>query len=290
MQELTIDKIKDYWKGKRIPQQWYSNKEPLTLQWFNDISKKRYELYYPYLKKFCEFENHRDEKVLEIGCGMGTDSVEYAKNGAKVTAIDIGEDQINLTKLNFKLRNLQYDEITTGNVENLKFKDETFDLVYCFGVIHHTVEISKAIDEIFRVLKNDGEAIIMIYARGWKHYLKRCLVHGIIKGKIFKYKFNWQKVYNEVSEVYGGSPMTMVLTKKQVKSLVHKFSIISLNKDRLGEFFDYPPYNTIILPKFIYKIFHFFSLEKFLGENWKIKLAKRKINKGKISDVIFKNY
>ena len=107
---------------------------------------------------------------------MGTDSVEYAKNGAKVTAIDIGEDQINLTKLNFKLRNLQYDEITTGNVENLKFKDETFDLVYCFGVIHHTVEISKAIDEIFRVLKNDGEAIIMIYARGWKHYLKRCLI------------------------------------------------------------------------------------------------------------------
>jgi ubiquinone/menaquinone biosynthesis C-methylase UbiE len=290
MDKLTIDKIQKYWSGKRVPQQWYSNKTPLTLQWFNDISKKRYNIFYTYLKKFCEFKYHSKEKVLEIGCGIGTDSVEYAKHGAKVTAIDLGQDQVHLTKLNFELRNLKYDEISTGNVENLKFEDETFDLVYCFGVIHHTLDMQKAIDEIYRVLKKDGEAIIMIYARGWKHYLKRCLIHGIFKGKIFKYKFNWQKVYDEVSEVYGGSPMTKVLTKKQVIKLVKEFSIVSLSKDRLGEFFDYKPYNTIKFFNIISKIMYLFSLEKILGENWKIKLCKSKISKGKISDVVFRNY
>ena len=290
MDKLTINKIKDYWSGKRVPQQWYSNKTPLTLQWFNDISKKRFNIYYSYLKKFCEFEDHSGEKVLEIGCGIGTDSVEYAKHGANVTALDLGQDQVDLTKLNFKLHNLNYDEISIGNVEDLKFDDEVFDLVYCFGVIHHTLDMQKAIDEIYRVLKKDGEAIIMIYSRGWKHYLKRCLIHGLIKGKIFKYKFDWQKVYDEVSEVYGGSPMTKILTKKEVIELVKKFNIVSLSKDRLGEFFDYKPYNTFKFFNFISKIIYFFSLEKMMGENWKIKLSKSKISKGKISETLFKNY
>ena len=290
MDKLTINKIKDYRSGKRVPQQWYSNKTPLTLQWFNDISKKRFNIYYSYLKKFCEFEDHSGEKVLEIGCGIGTDSVEYAKHGANVTALDLGQDQVDLTKLNFKLHNLNYDEISIGNVEDLKFDDEVFDLVYCFGVIHHTLDMQKAIDEIYRVLKKDGEAIIMIYSRGWKHYLKRCLIHGIIKGKIFKYKFDWQKVYDEVSEVYGGSPMTKILTKKEVIELVKKFNIVSLSKDRLGEFFDYKPYNTFKFFNFISKIIYFFSLEKMMGENWKIKLSKSKISKGKISETLFKNY
>ncbi len=290
MDKLTINKIQEYWSGKRVPQQWYSNKTPLTLQWFNDISKKRYNVYYPYLKKFCEFENHSGEKILEIGCGLGTDSVQYAKYGAEVTAVDLGQDQVDLTKLNFEMRNLKYDEISTANVESLKFKDQTFDLVYCFGVIHHTLDIQKAVDEIYRVLKKDGEAIIMIYSRGWKHYFKRCFIHGIVKGKIFKYKFNWQKVYDEVSEVYGGSPRTLVLTKKQVIKLVKNFNIISLNKDRLGEFFDYKPYNTFKFFKFISRILYFFSLEKIIGENWKIKLSKKEISKGKVSDTLFKNY
>ena len=289
-EKLSIKQIRQYWSGKKVPQQWYSNKTPLTLQWFNDISKKRYSVYYSYLKVFCEFNNHFEEKILEIGCGIGTDAVEYAKNGADVTAIDLGEDQVNLTRLNFELRNLKYDEISAGNCENLKFNDESFDLVYCFGVLHHTLNISKGVSEIKRVLKKDGEAIIMLYSRGWKHYIKRCFINGIVKGKIFKYNFDWQKVYNEVSEVYGGSPQTLVLTKKQVLNLFEEFNIISVEKDRLGEFFDYKPYNTSMFFKFISRLFYFFSLEKLVGENWKIKVSKKPILKGKIKDVLFKHY
>ena len=114
-------------------------------------------------------------------------------------------------------------------------------MVYSFGVLHHTDNIDKAVSEIYRVLKDDGHALIMLYSRGWKHYLKRCFIHGIIKGKIFKYNFNWQKLYNEISEVHGNSPKTLVLTKKQILKLFREFESIEISKDRLGEFFEYKP-------------------------------------------------
>ena len=249
MSNITIDELKKYWTGKKIPQQWYSNKKPLTIQWFNEISFKRYNVYYQYYKHFAEFEHHQGEKVLEIGCGLGTDTVEYAKNGAIISAIDLGEEQVNLTKLNLELRNLKYDRLETGNIEDLKFEDNTFDLVVCFGVIHHTVSPETAVKEILRVLKDDGQALITLYSRGWKHYLKRCLILGFLKGKIFKYKFNWVKLYSDISETYGGSPKTLVMTKKDLNKLFSNFEIIYASKDRLGEFFEYKPYNTVRLPR-----------------------------------------
>jgi ubiquinone/menaquinone biosynthesis C-methylase UbiE len=129
--------------------------------------------------------------------------------------------------------------------KNLPYESNYFDFVYSFGVIHHTPNINTAVDEIYRVLKPGGRAVIMIYARGWKHYLKRCLIHGFLKMKIFKYRFDWQSLYNEVSEVNGGSPLTQILTRRQVKKLFSDFYIESIEKKRLGEFFEYKPYNTI---------------------------------------------
>ena len=205
-----ISSVKEYWKGKNIPQQWYSKKEPFTLQWYNEISFKRYERYYHYLKSKMEFEYHSGEEVLEIGCGLGTDLVQYAKNGSVVTGLDLNKDQINYTKLNFELRGLKYKELTIGSAEELPFDDNTFDLVVSFGVLHHTPNTEKAIEEVRRVLKEDGSAIIMLYARGWKHYIKRCLIHGILYLKFFRFGFSWKKVYNEISEVHGNSPKTGV--------------------------------------------------------------------------------
>jgi len=286
-----LEDIQKYWKGKNVPQQWYSNKEPFTIQWFNELSLKRYKLYYEYIYEDCEFFDHKNEEVLEVGCGVGTDLVEYARNGSIVSGVDLGEDQVNLTKLNFELRNLSYKEIQRADAENLPFENESFDLVFSFGVLHHTSNTQKAIDEVHRVLKPDGQAIIMLYARGWKHYLKRCFIHGILLGKWFKYRFNWQKVYNEVSEVNGSSPKTGVYTKKQVGNMFRSFKEVKIKKKRLGEFFDYPPYRTFIFPKFIKRVFYFFGFENLLGENWLIKVYKSPLpKKTPISTVVFKKY
>ena len=289
MNEKT--EIKKYWNGKNIPQQWYSKKTPLSLQWFNEISFKRYKRYYEYLKEKLEFEFHNGEEVLEIGVGLGTDLVEYAKNGSIVTGIDLHQDQIELTKLNFDLRKLSYKNLKVADAENLPFDDSKFDFVVSFGVLHHTLNTQKAIDEVHRVLNDDGTAIIMLYARGWKHYLKRCLIHGLLLGKYFRYGFNWKKVYNEVSEVNGKSPKTGVYTKSQIKKMFRQFKSIEITKERMGEFFEYKPYNTIIFPRFINNFFNFFNLKSLLGENWLIRVQKKEFPKeASLLEVIFKHY
>ena len=288
---VSIDKVKDYWKGENIPQLWYTNIQPGSVSYYNNISKQRFELYYPYLQESAEFKYHRNEKILEIGVGMGTDLIEYSKYGAKVYGVDLGSDQINLTKKMFETLELPFEELKVASAEKLPYENDFFDLVYSFGVIHHTPNINNAVNEIYRVLKPGGRAIIMIYSRGWKHYIKRCFIQGILKMKIFKYGFDWQKVYNEVSEVNGFSPLTQILTRKQVKQLFSDFYIETIEKKRLGEFFEYKPYNTIKMPNFVKNIFYLLGLESILGENFIIKVQKSSQNKkGKISDVLWKHY
>lgn len=288
---VSINEVRNYWGKKNIPQQWYSKKIPFTLAWFNELAYKRYNRYYSYLDHEAEFKYHAGEEILEIGCGIGTDLLEYARHGALVTGSDLGEDQVMLTKLNFQLHNLPFKDIKTENAENLSFVDESFDLVYSFGVLHHTPDTEKAISEVCRVLKPDGTALIMLYARGWKHYIKRCFIHGILQGRWLANKFDWQKVYNEVSEVNGGAPKTGVYTKRQIKKLFYHFPNLEIKKKRMGEFIDYKPYGTIILPMFVKNIFNLFSAESLIGENWFIRAQKTKPAKDdSVWNVIFKHY
>lgn len=287
----SIEEVKSYWGKKNIPQQWYSKKIPFTLAWFNELSYKRYDRYYAYLKQEAEFAYHHGEEVLEIGCGMGTDLLEYAKHGAIVTGTDLGEDQVTLTRLNFQLHGVLFKEMKVENAEKLSFSDNSFDLVFSFGVLHHTPGTEKAISEVYRVLKPDGTALIMLYARGWKHYLKRCFIHGILKGRWFANKFNWQKVYNEVSEVHGNAPKTAVYTKKQIKKLFRQFPNLEIKKKRLGEFFEYKPYGTVMFSKFVRNLFYLFNLEFLLGENWFIRAQKTdSVKDDSLWNVIFKHY
>lgn len=291
IENLTIEAVRNYWGKKNIPQQWYSKKTPFTLAWFNELAYKRYDRYYAYLKQDAEFEYHAGEQVLEIGCGIGTDLLEYAKHGAIVTGTDLGEDQVVLTKLNFQLHGLPFKEIKTENAESLSFPDNSFDLVVSIGVLHHTPNTEKAISEVFRVLKPDGTALVLLYARGWKHYLKRCFIQGILLGRWFANGFNWQKVYNEVSEVHGNAPKTAVYTKKQIKKLFHQFPNLEIKKKRLGEFFEYKPYGTVMFPKFVRNFCYLFNLESLIGENWFIRAQKTSsVKDDSLWNVIFKHY
>jgi len=288
---LSKDAVSEYWRGKNIPQQWYSTKDRLSLPWFNEISRKRYEVYYEYLATDAEFRHHPGEKVLEVGCGLGTDLVEYAKHGALVSGVDLGQEQVDLPRLNLQLHHLPCDSMLPADAENLPFADGSFDLVYSFGVLHHTPNTDKAIAEVRRVLKPDGQAIIMLYARGWKHYLKRCFIHGLLLGKFFKCGCNWQKVCNEVSEVHGSSPKTGVYTRRQVEKMFQNFSHVKIYKRRLGEFIEYPPYQSFMLPSFIRKTLLFFNLQALLGENWLIKANKSPApSRESIFQVVFRHY
>jgi ubiquinone/menaquinone biosynthesis C-methylase UbiE len=262
--------IENYWNS-RLPQRWYSKEEYGTRKYWDEITEKRYSIYYPYLKWEAEFDKHKNETILEIGIGVGTDTLEYGKGGAKIIGIDLTKNAIKITKERFKQNNLK-GIFKVGDAENLPFDDETVDLVFCFGVLHHTTNIELALIEIKRVLKPNGKAIIMLYANGWKHYIIRILYHGIIRGELLR--MDKQEVINKNSEVEGNSPLTKVYSKRQIYRLFKNWKIKELKRYRMGGFFDYPHYGMKMIPKPIRWMARIFKLEKVFGENWLIKVIK----------------
>ena len=105
-QFVEKDTIKDYWEI-RAPQVWYSDKEKEGLPWFNELAYRRYNVYYNYLPQVAEFKYHYGEEVLEVGVGVGTDLVQFAKHGAIVSGIDLTQNAIEMAKRNFTLRGLK---------------------------------------------------------------------------------------------------------------------------------------------------------------------------------------
>ena len=136
------------------------------------------------------------KRVLEIGCGLGAHAAEMARSGACVTAVDLTEKSVLITKERFKIYGLKGD-IRVADAESLPFEDESFDFVWSWGVLHHTPNTGLAIREIYRVLRMGGEARIMIYHKdslmsvlgiiqeGLKNFLKKVVNHpGTLQGDV----------------------------------------------------------------------------------------------------------
>lgn len=277
-QKASKSTIKNYWE-ELPPQIWYSRKKPFSLEYFNEIAYRRYFIYndpsYPY--GAMEYEYHYGEKVLEIGVGVGTDFVQYAKNGAKVYGIDLTENAIHLTRDHLAAYNLKAESLQVADAEKLPFKDNFFDLVSSFGVIHHTPRIDKAVKEIHRVLKPEGKFIVMIYAKGLIFYwIKKVLIHGILKGGFFKYGIT--KSINNASEVMGGCPVCYHLSRRQIKKLFSEFDGLSIERYRIGY-----QIKEGRVPEFLHNIIDFLRLERIFGHSWIVKGYKRSIREKKSS-------
>ncbi len=268
---VSKEKIKNYWET-RAPQTWYSKKEEGSKEWFDELEQRRYGLFYEYIPKVAEFDKYRGKKVLEIGVGVGTDCLQYGKNGAEVYGIDLTENAVKVTSENFKAHGLK-GEFSVQDAEHLQFEDNTFDLVYSFGVIHHTPNPELVVKEILRVLKPGGKIIAMFYSKGWKHYIKRMFWHGIVKGDLLR--MSRQDCVNKNTEVHGYSPLTYMVPKRDLKKMFGGYDKVLIKRYRLGEYFEYPPYETWWFPYPIRWLARVTKLERILGENYIIKATKR---------------
>ena len=119
----------------------------------------------PYLPGFARFEDGRGRDVLEIGVGMGADHLEWARARPRsLVGCDLTPHAIELTRARLALHELRSRLLVT-NAERLPFRDASFDLVYSWGVIHHSPDTAAAVREIHRVLRPGGRARVMIYKR-----------------------------------------------------------------------------------------------------------------------------
>jgi SAM-dependent methyltransferase len=127
-------------------------------------ARARYELE-PYLPEFARFRDGAGLDVLEVGVGMGADHLEWAKQSPRtLTGIDLTPRAVELTRQRLAAHGLRSD-VRVGDAERLPFADESFDLVYSWGVLHHSPDTARAVDEVWRVLRPGGRARVMIYHR-----------------------------------------------------------------------------------------------------------------------------
>lgn len=137
--------------------------EPGTHAFYEEIEAHRYREEF-HLPLVIDFNDHPGEKVLEIGCGLGTDGRQFVRGGANYIGCDLSFHSLALAHRGFELFGLP-GAFVCADAENLPFPDVALDLIYCHGVLHHTPDTERAICETYRVLRPGGKVIAMLYAR-----------------------------------------------------------------------------------------------------------------------------
>jgi len=209
----SIDNIKNYW-DKRPCNIKHSVKKIGTIEYFLENEKRRYFVE-PHIINFAEFDKYNGKKVLEIGCGIGVDGVNFARNGADYSTIDLSGKSLEIAKLNFQVNNLNAN-FYQGNSEYLEdyIPLQKFDLIYSFGVIHHSAYPAKILESVKKYMHKDTEFKLMLYARNsWKYIMMEC---GY-----------------EQMEAQEGVPKGETYTKEEAKSFLSDFEIIEFNQHHI---------------------------------------------------------
>ena len=221
MKQKTKDRISAFWDAHPCGTAFTSHKDG-TKEFFDCIENLRYGTH-RHIPELLDFSKYKDKRVLEIGCGIGTDLRQFAHEGGKTVGVDLSRKSVTLAKRGFELYGYVGDFLV-GDGENLGFKDNSFDFVYSFGVLHHTPNTQKAIDEIYRVLKPNGETVVMLYyQKSFNVALRIFLLRGVLEKK-FKI-LSMQELLNQSTEGLG-NPLTKIYSRKDAKKMFHQFALV----------------------------------------------------------------
>ena len=169
-----IDAITEYW-NHRIHDLEMTDQPVGSKAFFDDLDDYRFDKLH-YLPQLVDFASFRGQQLLEVGCGIGTDLVRFAKGGARVTGVDLAQTAIGLARKNFELNGVAAEELRVASGEALPYADATFDAVYGHGVIQYTANAPQLIREMHRVLKPGGTGIFMVYNRvSWLNALSKVM-------------------------------------------------------------------------------------------------------------------
>jgi ubiquinone/menaquinone biosynthesis C-methylase UbiE len=159
--------VQSFWQ-KSPCDSWFTDEKQGTPAFYQTLDEHRYQVH-PRLKSAVGFEKARGKRVLEIGCGCGSEAERFARAGASYTAVDLTNAAVSITQRRFQLAGLK-GRFTQGDAENLPFADGSFDIVYSHGVLHHTPDTPRTIREVHRVLAPGGRAMIMLYYQNSFNY------------------------------------------------------------------------------------------------------------------------
>jgi ubiquinone/menaquinone biosynthesis C-methylase UbiE len=178
--------VHDFWQANPCGVK-FADGEVGTRQFFNAVEHHRYQTEW-HIPEVVGFPRWCDGDVLEVGCGLGTDAINFARRGARYTGVDLTEASIDLVRKRFELEGLPAT-LSVADAEVLPFADDSFDLVYSHGVLHHTPETQRAIDQIHRVLKPGGTAMVMLYHKNSYNYRVNIMILRRLGVRMLG--FNW---------------------------------------------------------------------------------------------------
>ena len=213
--ESTIDEVRNYWD--RRPCNIRHSPQPVgTRAYFDEVEARKY-LVEPHILRFAEFSRWRGKRVLEIGCGIGTDTVNFARHGAEVTAVDLSATSLEIARQRIEIYGLQ-DQVRFfhGSAEGLTcfLPKQSYDLIYSFGVIHHTPHPARVLAEARQYAAAGTTLKIMVYHRySWK-VLWIALGYG--KGRFWR----TTELVARHSEAQTGCPVTYTYSKREAQQLV----------------------------------------------------------------------
>jgi SAM-dependent methyltransferase len=254
-----LDEVLSYW-NRRPCNIRHSTKDVGSREYFDEVEARKYFVE-PHIPAFAQFPRWAGKQVLEIGCGLGTDAVNFSRHGAAYTGVELSDVSLALARKRFEVFGLP-GTFLCHNAEALDrvLPNGTFDLVYSFGVIHHTPNPRAVIEGARKLIRPDGELRIMLYARhSWKALM---IEEGF-----------------DQPEAQTGCPIALTYSPDEVRSLfAGLFEVIELRQDHIFPYVieKYVKYEYELQPWFKSMPPELFqALERRLG--WHLLVAARPI-------------
>jgi len=228
----NIKTVEKFWNNRPCNIR-HSNKELGTKEYFDEVEKRKFFVE-PHILSFTKFEQWNNKKVLEIGCGIGTAAINFAKHGATYHGLELSETSLNLTKKRFEVYD-QQGSFYLGNAEKLDkvVPSQVFDLIYSFGVIHHSPNPRKIIKQIAKYMDKTSVLKIMLYSKtSWKNFM---IEAGL-----------------DQPEAQFGCPIAQTYNENEIKILLKEFEIEEIRKDHIFQYNieEYKKYNYVKEPWF----------------------------------------
>ena len=246
----SLSDVREFWDKYNCGDVFTPLTDRFSKGYLEQVQRNRYRYEY-HLMPFLRRVALAGKKVLEIGCGIGMDSGELAKLGCEVVGIDLSPKSVQVAQFYFELEGLR-GELRVANAEKLDFGDREFDVVYSFGVLHHTPDITSALDEVYRVLRPGGRAFLMLYSR----YSLNNFVHVLLRVP-----------YESPRDWKTDAPITRTFSKREVEILLRRFANLRIEKRYLFGAGWRPISN--IMPQFLND-----ALGRWLGWHWLIEAQK----------------
>jgi 2-polyprenyl-3-methyl-5-hydroxy-6-metoxy-1,4-benzoquinol methylase len=257
----SIAEVQRYWDSR--PCNIRHSPEPVgSKEYFDQVEARKYFVE-PHIPAFAEFERWKGKRVLEVGCGIGTDSINFARAGADVTAVDLSGTSLRIAEQRAHVMGVSDRiRIVQANAEELTsaLDKESYDLVYSFGVIHHTPRPERALAELRALTARGGTLKLMVYhRRSWKVFW---IVTARERGRFWM----TDELVAKHSEAQTGCPVTFSYTRRSARTLVESagFRIRDLHVDHVFPYRvdDYVHYRYVKEPYFRWipePLFHAFE-------------------------------